>query len=252
MSPLLTLRRLSPFVAVALATQLAWSADSGKNPTTNTGRNSTAAARPGAARSTAGKGPLPDPVLLDGSNQPAEKKSEYGMIGDFELPGDENAREGKVGGTQNPGQQPGGGGLPNVLPQGGAGPQSQQAAAKQGEGGGAQPQGGQQKAEDKAGGGGAGEPGAKPEGVQVAELGGEPSGQSAAGAGEKPPPVAIGDSAMRIPASQSAAGVVGGQQQRIEGNTQHHEKGTGSGGKGPTGVQGNNRVEKGRTIPSGL
>ena len=54
---------------------------------------------PAATRGAPAGKVLPDPILLDGSNQPAEKKSEYGMIGDFELPGDENAsRNGKVGG----------------------------------------------------------------------------------------------------------------------------------------------------------
>ena len=48
------------------------------------------------ARAGSGKGLLPDPTLLDGSTMPAEKKSEQGMIGDFELPGDENAKSGKI------------------------------------------------------------------------------------------------------------------------------------------------------------
>lgn len=199
------------------------------------------------------RGPLPDPVLLDGSTHKPEKKSEYGMIGDFELPGDENAKNNnRVGGTQNPGQ-PGSAGQPNALPQGGAAGaqgQPQAGAAKSG----APPAGaaGQQNSagSDKQIAGG-GDPNAKPEGVQVAELGGDTSGQSPAGSGERPQPVAIGDSGMKIQTIPAAAGVVGSQQQ-IVGNTQHHEKGTGSGGKGPTGVQGGNRVEKGRTIPAGL
>src|SRR5581483_2066106 len=67
----------------------------------------TATSRSGApSRSALGKGPLPDPVLLDGSAQPAEKKPEHGMLGEFELPGDDNATGGKVGGQQMPpGQQ---------------------------------------------------------------------------------------------------------------------------------------------------
>jgi len=57
---------------------------------------------------------------------------------------------------------------------------------------------------------------------------------------------------MRIEQSPTA-GVVGAQQQQqVAGQTQQHEKGTGSGGKGSGGAQGGNRVEKGRTIPSGL
>jgi hypothetical protein len=212
--------------------------------------------RPPATKSGTARGPLPDPVLLDGSTQPPEKKSEYGMIGDFELPGDENAKSGRVGGPQNPGQQQGqqqqgqgGGGMPMGLPQGG-GSEGQQAQQQQ-KAGGAQP--GQQNP-DAAGKqiAGAGDPNAKAEGVQVAQLGGEPSGdQQPGGSGEKPPPVAIGDSAMQIKTSANSPGVVGAQQVPSQ-NTQQHEKGTGTGGKGPTGTQGPGRVEKGRTIPAGL
>jgi len=45
-------------------------------------------------------------------------------------------------------------------------------------------------------------------------------------------------------------GVVGAQQVGV--NTQQHEKGTGSGGKGSGGAAGPNRTEKGRTMPAGL
>jgi hypothetical protein len=235
-----------------LSTQLTWAAeqkartDTGKiAPPSSTQKAGTT--RPGA------KGPLPDPVLLDGSTAAADKKSEYGMIGDFELPGDENARNGKVGGAaggagQQQSQQQGAGGLPMGLPQAGGqapgAPQSGQQAA----GGGAQAN--QQKDGQS---GAAGEQGAKAEGIQVASLGGDPSGEKpGTGPGEKPPPVAIGDAAMRLPASQTAAGVVGAQQQQAAANTQQHDKGTGSGGKGPAGGQGSNRVEKGRAIPAGL
>jgi hypothetical protein len=199
---------------------------------------------------------LPDPVLLDGSTHVAEKKSEYGMIGDFEMPGDENSRNGKVGGSQGGGQEEanesaknqagGGGGAEKAgaeKPGGGkAGAQTAQA------GGGAE----ESKASDKQG-GGAGEPNAQAQGMKVAELGGEPSGAMAEPSdGKKPAPVAIGDKAMRIPQqTQSTAGVVGAQQPAGQ-NTQIYEKATGTGGKGPTGQQGPNRVEKGRTIPSGL
>jgi hypothetical protein len=57
---------------------------------------------------------------------------------------------------------------------------------------------------------------------------------------------------MRIDQGATPPGVIGGQQQQVAGNTQQHEKGTGSGGKGPSGNGGPNRVEKGRAIPSGL
>ena len=219
--------------------------------------------RPAAAtKSGSARGLLPDPVLLDGSTHAAEKKSEYGMIGDFELPGDENApKNGRVGGgPQSPGQQgqqgQQGGGMPMGLPQaGGAGQQGQQQAAPQGaasqQGGGGQKQGPENA--NAAGGqiAGAADANAKPEGTQVSQLGGEGSGDQPAGGGEKPPPVAIGDPAMRIKTNSPAANVVGAQQQ-ANANTQQHDKGTGSGGKGPTGSQSGNRVEKGRTIPAGL
>lgn len=238
----------------AWAVNASWAAE----PTqAKTGKIAPAARPPASKSGAAGRGPLPDPVLLDGSTQPPEKKSEYGMIGDFELPGDENAKNGKVGGgPQNPGgqqqnQQGGGSGMPMALPQGGgAGKQAQQQAGKSGpagQEGGAQPPPSQQNPS-----GGAGDPNGKAEGIQVAQLGGEPSGdQPPASAGEKPPAVAIGDSAMQIKTAASSPGVVGGQQIPAA-NTQQHDKGTGTGGKGPTGGPGNNRVEKGRTIPAGL
>ena len=262
-----TRRHLGVLVVSALFAHAAWAAEESR-PRTDTTKSGTSA-RPAAGRST-GKGPLPDPVLLDGSNQPAEKKSETGMIGDFELPGDENVRNGKVGGPQNPNAQPQGGGLsvsipnPLGLPQMGGG--------QGGSTGGQPPPVGAQQQGGAAGGGpqeggpqnpnaagnpipGGGDPGAQPQGTQVAELGGgaagDQQGAGASGTGEKPKPVAIGDSAMRIPAGQSAAGVVGAQQIPA-GHTQQHEKGTGSGGKGAGGAGGGNRVEKGRTIPSGL
>lgn len=216
--------------------------------------------RPAPGRSgTTARGPLPDPALLDGSTQSAEKKSEYGMIGDFELPGDENVKNGKVGGLQNPGQQGqnGASGMPMGLPQGGGAAGQQQSAQQMPNSGGGGQQGEQQPGgpqNPNAAGNpvaGAGDPNAKPEGIQVAQLGGESSGQQPAGGGEKPPPVAIGDSAMQIQTTANAPGVVGSQQLPAT-NTQQHEKGTGTGGKGPTGAPGPNRVEKGRTIPAGL
>lgn len=218
--------------------------------------------RPPATKAGAARGLLPDPILLDGSTHAAEKKGEYGMIGDFELPGDENAsKNGKVGGgPQSPGQQgpqgQQGGGMQMGLPQaGGAGQQGQQQAGKQGaasqQGGGEQKQGPENAGAAGSQVAGAGDPNAKPEGQQVSQLGGEGSGDQAGAGGEKPPPVAIGDPAMRIKTNSPAANVVGAQQQANP-NTQQHDKGTGSGGKGPTGGPGNNRIEKGRTIPAGL
>jgi hypothetical protein len=216
-----------------------------------------AAQRAAAGRPpTGGRAVLPDPVLLDGSTHAAEKKSEYGMIGDFELPGDENNRNGKVGGSQGGGQeeandsaknQAGGGG--GAQKEGAEKPGGGKAGSQTAQAGGA---GDDPKAANKQG-GGAGEPNAQPQGMKVAELGGDPSGAMPDQPdSKKPTPVAIGDKAMRIPQqTQSTAGVVGAQQPAGP-NTQVYEKATGTGGKAPTGQQGPNRVEKGRTIPSGL
>lgn len=258
-------RGLGTAVVVSLLVQSGWSAEtSGTRSTTGKSPASTSI-RPatGGTKSGVGRGQLPDPVLLDGSAHPAEKKSEYGMVGDFELPGDENARNGRVGGPQGQqgqqqGQQPQQGGMPMGLPQAGGGggqqQQQQQGGQQPQQAGGAGQQAPGPQNPNAAGNqiAGAGDPNAKPEGQQVAQLGGEASGnQPAGGGGERPPPVAIGDSAMRIQTPTSSTAVVGSQQQAAP-NTQHHEKGTGTGGKGPTAPGGTNRVEKGRTIPAGL
>src|SRR4051812_46537039 len=276
MTSLFVRRPVGAFLVAALAAGVSWGAEdttsraqSGKSASSAGG--STSGQRP-AARSGA-KGPLPDPALLDGSTLPAEKKSEHGMIGDFELPGDENARNGKVGGPQNPNASAGGqsNNTPMGMPQGAGGQQGQQQGQQQQGGGAAGAQAAQSGQQQQGGGAqaggpqnpsaagqqvaGGGDPGAQAQGIQVAELAGEASGQSGAGAAgleEKPKQVAIGDSAMRIEQSASAAGVVGAQQQQVAGQTQQHEKGTGSGGKGAGGAGGGNRVEKGRVIPAGL
>jgi hypothetical protein len=271
-------RTVTAVMVAALISHVSWGADSSrdqssstKTPPSTASKGVTGSRPTSASSSRSGKGPLPDPALLDGSTLQPEKKSDTGMIGDFELPGDENVRDGKVGGqqSQNPGARGGqSNNMPMGMPQGGGGgPQSdqQQAGGAQSQQGGAQAQqGGAQQAGGAQAGGpqnanaagnpvaGAGDPGAQAQGVQVAELGGEGSAQGAIPPGEKPGPVAIGDSAMRIEQSATAAGVVGAQQQQVAGQTQQHEKGTGSGGKGSGGAQGGNRVEKGRTIPSGL
>src|SRR5688572_9879326 len=153
-----------------------------EQPRTQSGKAIPPAQRPSTTKSGA-RGPLPDPVILDGSTHSPEKKSEYGMIGDFELPGDENVKNGKVGGAQGGGQQQqqnqsGGGGMPMGLPQAGGagGQQPPQQAAKAGGAGqqGEQQPGGQQN--PNAQGNpvpGGGDPNAKAEGIQVAQLGGE-------------------------------------------------------------------------------
>lgn len=243
---------------VGMLTPPAWSATSPASTRPTTEKAATATTRsPSTPRGGAAKGVLPDPVLLDGSNQPAEKRPEYGMVGDFELPGDENAKNGRVGGPQNQQQQPGQqgqqgqgqGGLPMpptggsgqaqagnppppAIPQqqgGGGGPENPDAAGKEG-------QGGQQ--------------GGQPQGQQVAQLQGEGGGPEQGQIGEKPQQVSIGDSAMQIKTVANAPSVVG--QQQPAGKTQQHEKTTGTGGKGPTGSNSNKGTERGRVMPAGL
>ena len=74
----------------------------------------------------------------------------------------------------------------------------------------------------------------------------------ALGPNGKPAPIAIGDSAMRIEPSVNPASLPAGQKGEVAGHTQQHDKGTGSGGKGPAGGQGGNRIEKGKAMPAGL
>src|SRR3954454_6578849 len=100
-------RSTTLFVMASLVAGAGWAADSTSKADPSTKGSSSSASRPPTSSPRSGKGPLPDPTLLDGSTMPAEKKSEQGMIGDFELPGDENVRDGKVGGQQQ-GGQPGG------------------------------------------------------------------------------------------------------------------------------------------------
>ncbi len=221
------------------------------------------AARSGtAARGGTGGKVLPDPALLDGSNQPAEKKSDYGMIGDFELPGDENAsRTGKVGGGaggKGGGTEDGAGGpsvkvTPPGLPGVGLPVPGQNGAGGGAPGAGTQNEGqGQGGAGSPNPGAAAGQQGGQPGGVQVGQLGGEGSpGQGAESAGERPRPVVIGDAAMRIPSSTTGVGASAGQVPAAV-NTQNYEKGTGTGGKASGQVGGANRAEKGRPIPAGL
>jgi hypothetical protein len=228
--------------------------------TTRESRDRIDPARPPSqpTRSSSGKGPLPDPVLLDGSALPPEKRPEFGMLGEFEIPGGEQ-RSDKVGGDSNqPPPPPGGGGaqspsLPNMQGGGGGKPQANQAASQ---GGGAQSS---ENSADAKNGGAAGAQGAngKAEGMQIGELKPNGAAEGADGGGEpqvgeKPPPVALGDSAMQIRPSASAASAVGGSQPA--GNTQQNATATAGGGKQGQG-QGGSRggaVEKGRAMPSGL
>lgn len=215
--------------------------------------------RPGA------RGPLPDPALLDGSTQQPEKKSEYGMLGDFEIPGDENSKSDKVGGQQQPpGSPPAGGGQGDPkMAQGSQGGGMPPGAMPQGAGGaGGQPQSGQQPPKGGASSGGPGggqnDPNAKAEGIQVAELKtDEAAGAAGQGGGapdantQKPQQVAIGDPTMQIKPAANAPGIVGAQ--TTAGTTQQMEKAVGGGaGRGPSGDNSNRGVEKGRAMPAGL
>ncbi len=236
------------------------------------------AARPGSTASAqkdprrAARGPLPDPALLDGSTQQPEKKPEYGMLGEFEMPGDDNAKPGgKVGGQQSqmPAGSPSGGGQQGAQGAGGAGAMAQAGAA-----GGAQQQGGPQGQQGgpqgqqggtqagnqnaQAGGNSVGQndPNAKADGMQVAGLQGDPSDAGAGGAGAppgnvpKPQQVALGDPSMRIKPAANAAGAVGAVS---AGNTQQMETkiGGGSGGGSSSSSRGGG-AEKGRVMPAGL
>lgn len=218
----------------------------------------TAKSTPQRARGTTARGPLPDPALLDGSAKEADKTSEHGMLGEFEIPGDEDVRNGQVGGPQNANPIAA---QDSSLPQNGGSPQgtqSQQAGGGGSPGGpdapagqsGSAPGGG---ASDQAAGQipGGGDPNATAQGIQVAELQGEaqPGDAGAAGMPQKPPPVAIGDSAMQIQGIQNAPAVVGSQ---VAGQTQQMETAIGGGAKGASGTNSNRGAEKGRVIPAGL
>lgn len=220
----------------------------------------------------AAKGTLPDPVILDGSAFPADKKSETGMIGDFELPGDDNARNGKVGGPQVSVPMPGIPGAPSAGGAGGAGlptPPTGGLPSPGGAGGApdlkipdplAQQQGGggaggpndPKNGQGSQGAQGAeGQQGGAAEGRQVSSLGGEGGGPEL-GQISKPQAIGIGDPAMQIKTAANAPSVIGaspaggGQQpQNVEGKM-------GTGGKGAQGNNSNKGSERGRAIPAGL
>lgn len=253
---LLSLSALAVATTVGVQAQDARSrTDTTKQPAATAATGSRAPTRGGSAR-----GPLPDPILLDGSSLPVEKRAESGMIGDFELPGDDNApRDAKVGGQQPPGSPQGGaqGGPQQMgIPQmgGGGGPQSpNQTPPAGGQSGGQPPSGQQQGAQNAAGGpiAGASDPNGKAEGTQVGQLQTDPN---AGGDGQpmpnKPSAVSIGDSAMQIKGVPNAPGVVGTS--APAGQTQQMEKAVG-GGRGSSSIPGSRgAAEKGATMPAGL
>jgi hypothetical protein len=282
-----TLLQLAAGGSLALfAASSGWGAEPPADSATAKARSTPApaTARPAAARPVVGKGPIPDPTLLDGSTHPVEKKSEYGMIGEFELPGNENANGGKVGGPQvemsvsgiNTGLMGlpqiagGGGGAPSVgLPSLGL-PDPSAASSGPPPGGlgqlpsintslpNGQPAGqGQPGPQNPSAAGNpvgaAGSPGMEVEGVQVAQMGGPPSGAAGGAVTGKPQAIAIGDRGMQIQQPALPPGVVGVQPKVLaDGHIQQHEKQTGTGGKPPTAPQGPGRIEKGQAIPAGL
>jgi hypothetical protein len=232
------------------------------------------------------KGPLPDPALLDGSAQQPEKRSDRGMLGQFDVPGDDsksdskndsaNSQSGQGGGgaqSDDKSAQGGGGGAQqqDKNNQGGGGGGQQQADAKSGQGGGGQ-QGDTASAKSGGGGGtqaggsgtqsgsaGSGQaaqndPNAKAEGVQVGQLngasaGGQQGGQNSAQSG-KPAQIALGDKAMQISQASATPGVVGSQV--ADPMTRPADAKMGNGVVAPSGDNSNRGAEKGRTMPQGL
>jgi hypothetical protein len=214
-----------------------------------------------ARSSTSAKGPLPDPVLLDGSAMEEEKRPEYGMLGEFDMPGSESADSDKVGGD------------PSISVNVGVGiPQAQGQQMGVPQGGGGASGGATDQAPQAAGGGGAGgesqqQPGggsspggqgdASADGTQVGEM----AGSNGASQGGSPPPpsgkpqqVALGDSAMQIKSSGAAPGVVGAEKMESAGKDvpQQYDARTPGGGKQSGSGRGNQGVEKGRVMPSGI
>ena len=238
------------------------------------------------------RGPLPDPDLLDGAGQKSEKRADHGMLGEFEIPG-EDTKSDKVGGQQPDkagGSGPqmeaqkdqsggGGGSQQDKSAQSGGGGQQQDKSAQSGGGGqqgGDQNSkgggGGQQSADASAPGGGgeqgaagqngspgggpqSGDPGSKAGGMQVAQVSSGSAGQQGGQGtpgGGKPTQISIGDPSMQIKQPAAAQGAVGAQ---VAGSTQQMEKAIGSGTGatgGSSGGRGGAGVEKGQTMPKGL
>ncbi len=223
---------------------------------------------------------LPDPALLDGAKLAPDKYPEYGMIGDFEMPGDDvtdPAQNQRVG-VNNPNQtEPTAGGNAKMDPnqKGGGGDASQPKADQAGGGGDAQSKSGaaggaEQAKSDKSGSGSSGssgggsntaggtkaggkspgrnDPNAKAEGIQVGELKGSEDSPQIDVTGV-PIEIGVGDSAMAIKPVAAAAGVTG---KESAGNTQQSSKTAGPALGGAGGSSGNRGAERGKTMPSGL
>jgi len=194
------------------------------------------------------KGLLPDPTLLDGSKEAAEKRPEHGMLGEFELPGNEKSQSDKVGGSQ----------------QEGSGQQDQSNPSKSGGAGAAAAGGGQKEDAQQQQQGQGSEPtgaqgaaGAKAEGIQASGLS-DPQNGSAASQSDAPPPkpgdMKMGDATMQIkmlPPGQAAAVVGMEPQQKGKETPQSYDAKTPGGGKQSTG-RSNQGVERGKVMPAGL
>lgn len=236
--------------ALALGTSV-MAADAGRAPAASSPARTSTTSR--AARV------LPDPALLDGTTQAADKKVEHGMIGEFELPGEEDVRNDRVGGRGGPqgqkqqAQMPtAGGGSPGgqtAMEGGGSGGSNEagssggNASASAGAAAGAATNGTQLGA---AGGTGTAV------GMQVGSLSGEADSNPQGQISNKPQPVAIGDPAMQIKTVANAPGVVGAA--APAGATQQMESriGGSGGGGGAKGDNANRGSEKGRSMPAGL
>lgn len=277
----------------ALVLPLGVDAQTTGTPPTAASVQAAATARQGAnsVRATTNKGSArngvlpPDPDLFDGSKLEAEKRPEYGMIGDFEMPGSDTPDNSQAGGQQgspggpqnqapNPAAMAGGAGGAQQQ-QGGGG--AQQAAAAGGGGGGEQSianndaagavggstdqsQDGAQGAGGAAGGksgsaggkGGSG-PAGKAEGIQAAGLSGpqNAASQNSIPPGSKSAVNQIGSAELRIDTTDvDSKDVVG--RETTPGGTQGSNKAmpAGKGGQGSNNQ--NMGVEKGRVIPKGL
>jgi len=204
--------------------------------------------------------PLPDPTLLLGSDYPPDEYPEYGMIGTFDLPGDNSTGpQDQVSGAGNPVPDQTGNGAPQDqqnVGQGSGNPgnaeNSQQPPAG-GEPGGSQPTGEEAVASSEEGSGAASEESeanAIAQGVQVAELIMDGNFEQ----GDPPPPsnsaqnVSIGDSAMVIQSSTAQSDVVGSIP---AGNTQQADRQVAGGGAGVTNST-NRGTERGSDMPEGL
>ncbi len=183
------------------------------------------------------KGPLPDPALLDGSAQQAEKRQDRGMLGQFDIPGDDksDSKDGTVG----PQSSPNGGGTAapddkNTQAGGAAASPAAQEQDKNSQGGG----GGQTadaKKDGQSGGGGGGQ-----QSASSSKTGGG-GGDAQGGAGSQGGADAGGPSGGK-PASQG--GAMGGPQGIQVGQLLGDGQGTAQGQQGAQTGGGSNKPQQ--------